>query len=263
MGARWLVGIMMAVALPLTGCAGSDSVGSSGSSLAGTLWELAEFAPEQGTELVAVPDGVSATISFSEDQVSGSGGCNQFTGSYTTDGSSISIGPLATTLMGCLPEVAVVEAAYLMRLDEVTTYAIVEGTLTLSDDAGTVVLSYTESVPLPLEGTTWLATGINNGTGGVTSLIEGTTATAVFTDDATVSGEAGCNTFSGGFELDGEAITIGPLATTRMACADADLATQEANYLAALERVTTWTITRDRLELRDESGALQVSYAAQ
>jgi putative lipoprotein len=42
------------------------------------------------------------TIEFTADgQVSGSAACNTFSGTYTTDGSALTFGGLATTKIGC------------------------------------------------------------------------------------------------------------------------------------------------------------------
>ncbi len=163
--------------------------------------------------------------------------------------------------MACVGEAMAVEADYLARLDEATTFSIGEGTMTMSNGSGEVVLSYTESVPTTLTGTEWSATGVNTGTGAVSSLVAGTSVTAVFGDDGTVSGNAGCNTYTGTYEVSGNDMTIGPLATTQKAC-EPDVSTQEANYLAALGRVSTYMIRGDQLELRDADGALQAGYTA-
>jgi hypothetical protein len=46
-----------------------------------------------------------------------------------------------------------------------------------------------------------------------------------------------------------------------MACASDELSEQSAPYFAALVAATTWSVDPSgRLELRDDSGALQVSY---
>jgi hypothetical protein len=46
-----------------------------------------------------------------------------------------------------------------------------------------------------------------------------------------------------------------------MACPEPPgAAEQEAAFLAAMERATTWSIREDRLELRDAGGALQVGF---
>src|SRR3970040_107324 len=51
---------------------------------------------------VALEEGVTATIQFAEDGTySGSGGCNNYSGTYTIDGSSISLGVAASTMMAC------------------------------------------------------------------------------------------------------------------------------------------------------------------
>ena len=267
MNARRLAALVMLTALPLAGCAsdsesGTGSTGATAPSLAGTSWELAEYAAEGATTLTAVPADVRATADFSDDQISGSGGCNSFSGTYTTDGDTIEIGPLATTEMACVPAVTAVESGYLARLGAATTFAITDGTLTLSDESGQVVLSYAESEPVSLTGTTWQATGINNGTGGVASLVADSTVTAEFAEDGTLTGSAGCNSYNGSYEVLGDTMTIGPLATTLMAC-EPEVDEQESNYLAALENVTQFTLDRDRLELRDDEGALQVGYVSE
>ena len=264
MRVRRVATLMLLVALPLGGCASSTDTGSGGAappSLAGTAWDLAQYAPAGTAELTPVPEGVTPTAEFTEDQISGSGGCNRFSGGYTTDGDTIEIGPLASTAMACVGDAGQVETDYLARLDEAATYAITDGALTISNGTGQVVLSYTEAVPITLTGTTWSATGINTGTDAVSSLVAGTTVTAVFAEDGTISGNAGCNTYNGTYEASGKDLTIGPLATTRMAC-EPDVSEQEANYLAALGRVTTYTIRGDQLELRDDEGALQAGYVA-
>jgi putative lipoprotein len=73
-----------------------------------------------------------------------------------------------------------------------------------------------------------------------------------------VSGDTGCNRFSGSYTVDGQNITIGPLASTRAACPDEELQQQETDFLAALELATTFQVTGDRLDLFREGG----TYAA-
>ncbi len=268
MRVRLGVTMVLLLALPLGACARSNDAGAGGSgapapaqSLAGTAWDLVQYAPAGSTALTPVPDEVTATAEFTADQVAGSGGCNRFTGGYTSQGSTLDIGPLASTAMACVGPAMAVEADYLARLDEATTFSITDGAMTMSDGTGQVLLAYSESVPVTLTGTTWAANGINTGTGAVSSLVADTTVTAVFAEDGTLSGTAGCNTYNGTYEVSGDAMTIGPLATTMMAC-EPDASDQEANYLAALGRVTTFTIRGDQLELRDDEGALQAGYVA-
>jgi heat shock protein HslJ len=102
---------------------------------------------------------------------------------------------------------------------------------------------------------------INNGRGGVASLVEGTVVTAEFGADGRVAGSGGCNQFSGGYTLEGDGLAIGPVASTRKACLEPEgVGEQEAAYLAALARVTTWSFREERLQLRAADGALQVEF---
>jgi len=92
-----------------------------------------------------------------------------------------------------------------------------------------------------LEGVTWL---LDKTITGSEITAEFTAATA--TEDATVKGSAGCNTYTGTYVVLTRAvgqnrIEIGPLATTRMAC-DQSLMKQESLYLAALEAATSYQI---------------------
>ncbi len=112
-------------------------------------------------------------------------------------------------------------------------------------------------------GTTWVATGINNGRGGVVSSValEAARVTATFADDGRITGFGGCNGFGGSYTLDGGSMRIGPVTATRKACFEPEgVGELEGWYFAALERVATWSIREDRLQLRDGDGALQVDY---
>jgi len=82
--------------------------------------------------------------------------------------------------------------------------------------------------------------------------------TVSFSGDGTVSGNAGCNTFSGTYTVDGSNLTFGPLATTRMACEGAK-GTIETAYVTALQATTAYEIT-DAGELKLTSGATTLTF---
>ena len=67
-----------------------------------------------------------------------------------------------------------------------------------------------------------------------------------------ITGSDGCNRMSGTYTLDGEKLTFGPMAGTRMACADVGEQAQAFNE--ALTKVASYTVHSDQLELRDASG---------
>lgn len=82
--------------------------------------------------------------------------------------------------------------------------------------------------------------------------------TIEFTDDGRIVGSTGCNRYFGSVEIDGSMITMGPLAGTRMACAEA-LMDQESRFFQAMSRVVSWQIAdTGLLYLRDADGISQL-----
>ena len=111
--------------------------------LAGTSWMLTQ---QDGKPVAA---GVTVTARFGADgNVSGSGGCNNYNGSYTVDGGSITIGSLASTEMACPEPQMAVETAYLAALGKATAWTIdSEGKLSLTGADAKLSLVFT-SAPL-------------------------------------------------------------------------------------------------------------------
>ena len=87
------------------------------------LYELGEFIPDMELEMANVSTiaGSRITLAFSADGgVSGSSGCNRFSGPWTLAGGALRVGPLRTTRMACEPEVMQQEAAFLAALQGAT-----------------------------------------------------------------------------------------------------------------------------------------------
>ncbi len=75
-----------------------------------------------------------------------------------------------------------------------------------------------------------------------------------FGPEGRLSGHTGCNSLSGRYTLVGSVLTIGPVATTRMACGELQRE-QEDRILTALELATSARVRPDGLlELRDADG---------
>ena len=88
----------------------------------------AVVSPVTGSELTAI---------FTADQVSGSAGCNTYSGSYTIDGTSVKIGPLASTMKACADEaVNAQEQQFLAALQASTTFSQSGNILTLKAAGG-------------------------------------------------------------------------------------------------------------------------------
>ena len=88
-----------------------------------------------------------------------------------------------------------------------------------------------------LPGTAWVLVDLDGA-----EPVEGAVPTLEFGDDDTVSGWSGCNSFSGEVAIDGNELSFGPLATTRMACVDPAAAEQETTFLLTLEAAESYTI---------------------
>jgi heat shock protein HslJ len=245
---------IMAGLVVLAACASSASQ-QSGGDLTGQVWVLTELlgkAPVADT-------GISALFN-TDGSLSGSAGCNQYNGKYTTSGSSITISNLANTMMACPQAVMDQETAYLKALGDAKTYSVKGDTLTLAGADGKTLASY-KAQSQDLAGSNWEVIGYNNGKQAVTGVLLNTTITASFGKDGNLTGNAGCNTYNGPYKVDGSKITIGPLASTMMFCNDPEgVMDQEAQYLAALQTASTYQIEGERLELRTADGALAVDF---
>lgn len=75
-----------------------------------------------------------------------------------------------------------------------------------------------------------------------------------------VAGSTGCNRLAGSYQLENDALSFGPLVTTRMACLEGG-ETEQA-FLGALEAAATWQVEGQALTLRDKSGAAVAQFEA-
>jgi heat shock protein HslJ len=240
--------------IALSACAATKP--GTGGDLTGQVWALSTL----GGKTPVTGTGISALFT-SNDRVSGSAGCNQYTGSYTVSGSNITFSSLASTMMMCDQAVMLQETAYLKALGETKTYTVKDSQLSLFDASGSTLAVY-NAQSQDLQGTSWNVISYNNGKQAVTSVMSGTSLTADFGSDGTLSGNSGCNSYSGSYKLTGSQITVGPLASTKKFCSDpAGVMDQESQYLAALQTAATYQVEGSTLELRTQAGALEVQFS--
>jgi len=247
---------VISTACSSTGGASPSAAGGAGGTIEGVTWKLSSFL--SGSTSTTVPAGVTVDARFADGKVAGSGGCNRYSGPAPVTGSTIKIGPLVSTQMACAGPASDVESAYLADLAKVTSFTATPTALTMFDATGAQILVFAAGPDNALEGE-WTVTGYNNGRGALTSPIAGTTLTATFLAD-TVAGSAGCNDYNGSYTLDGDKVTIGPLATTRKAC-DQAIMDQETEFLTALQTPATVEQSGGTVTLRDAAGAMQVTFA--
>lgn len=236
------------------------SVEDKSRSLEGNLWGLEAYATSEG-EMAQVPSGAEVAAYFTEGQVSGNNGCNNYAAMYIVEGDSITITLGPSTLMACPPPLDEVETQYMANLAAATTFSVEDDQLQLFDNDGNLLLVFSVVEPAPLTGTPWQLTGYNNGRGGFTSLVIGTEITAVFGEDGSLAGSAGCNNYMTSYQVSGDSMAIEPAATTRMMCAEPEgIMEQESEYLTALTTAATFEIAGNKLELFDADGSRVASY---
>ena len=115
----------------------------------------------------------------------------------------------------------------------------------------------TSSSRITLEGTTWVL-----GEGSDLGAPLGDVVVSARFEDGKVTGQSGCNSYNGSYELDGQNLTIGPdLASTQMACGDAETAVETA-YLARLPKVASYSIEGETLTLADGDDKALLEYEA-
>ncbi len=114
-------------------------------------------------------------------------------------------------------------------------------------------------VDSPLRGTYWKL--VRLGDNPVAAAMEQRKAHLVFAADGLqVAGSDGCNRLSGSFELDGERLRFGRMASTRMSCPDN--LDQQQRFRQALEQVERYRIRGGHLEFFDATGAVSARFEA-
>lgn len=258
-----LVGLMILIPfLFAAGCTGNPPEPAE-LHLTGTEWTLMEYI-YNSTHQQVIP-GTTVTLSFREGgRISGSSGCNLYSGNYELEGSTITIEEVSYTLIGCLDPVMRQEGRYLSLLSDAVSVTVGDDTLKFADTHGNTILSFKRMVPPepePLIGTNWTLKSFHT-QDAVMSLISGTTITAVFDKEGRMTSSAGCNQYFGSYALDGDLLSLDTISSTKMYCQGLGIMPQEATYLESLRRVTGFTINGNRLSLVDTNGSTLLSFIA-
>lgn len=109
--------------------------------LMGTQWILESYGPS-GAETTVIGE-TPLTLNFSHDgQVTGSGGCNSFGGTYQVEDGTLVLGEIVSTLMACVDsELMEQERQYLDALQTVSTIELENDRLVLTYDQGVLNFS--------------------------------------------------------------------------------------------------------------------------
>ncbi len=197
-------------------------------------WTLVAFGDPANPTVVQA--GTNLTAAFAADgTLSGFGGCNNYSGTYQagTDG-TMTIGPLASTAMACADTMDQ-ETAYLTALQAATSFSF--------RSPGQLVINYGTEIKQvlvfaigqkPLNSTNWVLVSMGDPKS-PQPVPAGSMITAVFASDGNLSGSGGCNQYNTTYTLQDDQITLGPIASTQMACATG-METEQAYFQALANR---------------------------
>ena len=133
----------------------------------------------------------------------------------------------------------------------------------LTSSAETKVTASTATVAADTISGSYVLATYRNAAGEQVSPIAETQVTAEFSS-GTLSGNGGCNVYSGSYTAVDGAISVSPLASTMMFCVEPEgIGEQEAAYLAALQGAALYALDGSQLTLSDVDGAPLVVYVAQ
>jgi len=182
---------------------------------AATKWQLLMEIP---------PAGEQPYVRFGDGRMEGFGGCSKFSSRYVQDAvgaRAIAIGRIEVDRRLCDPSAQAAESRTLEVLQSVSSYSITVDVMTMSGSGGTlkfrsdppawVGAAATAAVSAaPLTGTRWK--------GVVDAGVEASAVPWLEFSDGRVAGYTGCNMLNGTWSMEGSAVRIGPLATTKRGC---------------------------------------------
>jgi heat shock protein HslJ len=134
---KWSSFILLGTLAALLMVGGGPAAAGPEAALTGTYWRAVEIS---GSPVAHLPKKREAHLIFSAEgnRVSGSTGCNRFTGTFTESGVSLHFSPLATTKMACPGPLDAQERAFLEALQASAAMHLAGNTLELKDASGKV-----------------------------------------------------------------------------------------------------------------------------
>ena len=208
--------IVVAAAFIVCACASTSDKEPPPKPFAGTRWQLVMDIP---------PVGQSPYVRFGDGLMEGFGGCSRFNGRYVQDtvgARAIAIGRVQLDKRLCDTRAAAAELRMVEVLQSVSSYSITGDAMSMTGSAGTLrfVAAAPDAVGAPsgasstsLAGTRWR--GVVEG-----NVDEASTPWLEFVEGR-VAGYTGCNMLSGAWRVENGEVRLGPLVTTKRACAGA------------------------------------------
>lgn len=235
----------------------------------GANWTLVSLGAD-GTILSTQDESLTQTLTlFAEPEsddgmylISGFSGVNHFNGTFTMDGETAQVGPLAVTMMMGPEGDAKMESIFLAALQNGGMVSITEENgqtfLTISNGETNSSLVFMQTL---LENTAWNLSMYNMGNA-VTNIPEGIEGASIaFSMDGKVFGSTGINRLSSTYTFtpDGS-ITFSMPTLTRMAAPSEELAAFEMLQVELLEQAVLYQLSGSTLTLRNAAGETVLVY---
>lgn len=260
--------------LPLDAGATAPAVPDDAPDLTGTRWMWARFEGGDGG-VVEVANSENYLLDFGADgRAAVKADCNTGSGPFAQDGFELDMGPFITTLMACPPES--LGSDFMRYLDAVSAFAIDGDNLVLSleADAGKMTLAPMQAgadagaapaapvtTTVELAGTAWQWTAFTDGEGKEAKIDDPSKYTIEFGADGRAALRLDCNRGGAAYTLDGDALTFGPILSTKALCPPESMADEFAKSLEAVAAVA-----RDGdalvLSLAEEAGKMTFAAVA-
>lgn len=247
-----------AASAPAASAPAPVATGLTGASVEGVEWLLAEMS--DGSEMNPLPPEVPVTMTLLDGVAAGTSGCNDYHGAYTINADEIVFGQIASTVKVCDDAAMIVESNYIQALSYVARFGVRDTGLLFVSPPGAALLAYAPKPTGSIVGD-WTVTAYQNAQGAIVAPQDGVPLTTSFKADGTLTGNDGCNEFTGTYTIEGPRIVIAGLAGTRAACSSADLSDQETQFLAMLQASTIWTVSDTDLAFRGTNGIQTLTYA--
>jgi len=242
---RRLIPVLIGLALTFSGCTAPGTP----LTLDNTSWVVTRI-NDQATVADHQP-----TMDFSAGQVTGSAGCNRYTGAYTQTDNGISLSQVIITQLACdNSALTEQEADFTASLSTITKLSGSATDPEFRDAAGKVVLNLTQPPPdaaTTLTTTTWSLSAITSPNATTAAITDSAVTLQIGTSNFTGSA---CNNFSGNVAIDGSTITFTAGRVTSSGCSSEELANQVVTVMGVLAKVQTWSISDSKLTLLAADG---------
>lgn len=192
------------------------------------------------------------TIDFAEKRISGSAGCNNYSGGFTLVKGILSAPNLASTMMMCPEENQ--EGEFHAVLGQPNKVSIENGVLTLRNNKK-VVAQFEKSIDTSMLLGEWKLESIDGGD--ISTLFGENVPTIAFDlEKSRLGGNTGCNRYNATYTLDGTTISVGHIMSTRRACRDAMQG--EPKFTQAITGESTIEVTADKITFSKEGKTILV-----